>query len=82
MIDIQTTTHEVLWAFFLVSLLLGAISQRTHFCTLGALSDIVHMEDWTRARQWLLASATAMLGFAYLCDISAIKPKHSMPATD
>ncbi len=82
MIDIQTTTHEVLWAFFLVSLVLGVISQRTHFCTLGALSDIVHMEDWTRARQWILATATAMLGFAYLCDISAINPAKTLYASN
>ena len=82
MIDIQNITQEVLWAFFLVSLVLGAISQRTHFCTLGALSDIVHMEDWTRARQWILATATAMLGFAYLCDISAINPAKTLYASN
>lgn len=82
MIDIQNITQEVLWAFFLVSLALGAISQRTHFCTLGALSDIVHLEDWTRARQWILASATAMLGFAFLCDVSAINPAKTLYASN
>jgi len=76
--EIQTITQEVLWAFFLVSLVLGAISQRTHFCTLGALSDIIHMEDWTRAWQWILATATAMLGFAYLSDIGAINPAKTL----
>ena len=82
MIDIQSTTQEVLWAFFLVSLVLGVISQRTHFCTLGALSDIVHMEDWTRARQWILATATAMLGFAFLSDIQAINPTKTLYASN
>lgn len=82
MIDIHTTTNEVLWAFFLVSLVLGVISQRTHFCTLGALSDIVHMEDWTRARQWILATAIAMLGFAFLCDVEAINPAKTLYASN
>ena len=80
--NIQTITQEVLWAFFLVSLALGAISQRTHFCTLGALSDIVHLEDWTRAYQWILAGATAMLGFAFLSDISAINPAKTLYASN
>jgi uncharacterized membrane protein YedE/YeeE len=82
MIEIQTITQEVLWAFFLVSLVLGVISQRTHFCTLGALSDIVHLEDWTRAWQWILATATAMLGFAFLSDISAINPAKTLYASN
>lgn len=82
MIDIQTITQEVLWAFFLVSLVLGVISQRTHFCTLGALSDIVHLEDWTRAWQWISATATAMLGFAFLSDISAINPAKTLYASN
>ena len=79
---LHSITQEVLWAFFLVSFVLGAISQRTHFCTLGALSDIVHMEDWTRAWQWILATATAMLGFAYLSDVSAINPAKTLYASN
>lgn len=33
MTELATLTQEVLGAFFLGGLLLGAISQRTHFCT-------------------------------------------------
>jgi len=56
--------QQVLWAAFLVSFAFGALVQRTGFCTMGAVSDVVAMGDATRLRQWALASATAMLGFA------------------
>lgn len=63
---------EVLGAFFLGGLLLGFISHRTHFCTMGAISDVVHLGDWTRARQWALAIAVAMFGFTALTDLGLI----------
>jgi uncharacterized protein len=56
--------QQVLWAAFLVSFAFGALVQRTGFCTMGAVSDAVAVGDWTRLRQWAMASATAMLGFA------------------
>ena len=40
----------------------GATAQRTNFCTMGALSDIVFMEDWNRFRAWVLAIAVAIIG--------------------
>jgi uncharacterized membrane protein YedE/YeeE len=62
-------------------LLLGAISQRTHFCTMGAISDVVHMGDWTRARQWLCAIGVAMIGFAALADFGLIDPSKTLYAS-
>ena len=78
MIDIAARTQEVLWAFFLGGLLLGAVCQRTHFCTMGAVSDVVHLGDWTRARQWLLAVGVAILGFALLNDLALIDPTKTL----
>ena len=52
----------VAWLSFSVAFILGAISQRTQFCTLGAVSDIVNMNDWTRMRMWVLAMAVALIG--------------------
>jgi len=40
----------------------GATAQRTDFCTMGAISDIVFMGNWNRFRAWLLAIAVAMIG--------------------
>lgn len=62
--ELASAGQQVLWAAFLVSFLFGALVQRTGFCTMGAVSDAVAMGDYTRLRQWALASATAMLGFA------------------
>lgn len=54
---------RVLWAAFGVSMVFGWVAQKTHFCTMGAISDIVNMGNWTRMRMWVLAVAVAMLGF-------------------
>jgi hypothetical protein len=52
----------VAWLSFAIAFILGAISARTQFCTLGAVSDIVNMNDWSRMRMWVLAMAIAILG--------------------
>ncbi len=55
--------NQVLWAGFALAVVFGAIAQRTHFCTMGAVSDVVNMGDWTRMRMWALAMAVAIIGF-------------------
>jgi uncharacterized membrane protein YedE/YeeE len=62
-IDMAALGHQVLWAAFALALLFGAIAQRTHFCTMGAVADVVNMGDWARMRMWVLAIGVAMLGF-------------------
>ncbi len=62
-IDPTALARQVLWAAFGLAVLFGAIAQRTHFCTMGAVSDIVNMGDWTRMRMWVLAIAVAVVGF-------------------
>ncbi len=47
---------------FALAFVIGAISAKTHFCTLGAVADIVNMGDYTRLRMWVLAMALAILG--------------------
>ena len=60
---LATTVTTVLWSAFGLSVLFGAIAQRTHFCTMGAVADIVNIGDWSRMRMWVLAIGVAMLGF-------------------
>ena len=60
---LASTVTAVLWAAFGLSVLFGAIAQRTHFCTMGAVADIVNIGDWSRMRMWVLAIGVAMLGF-------------------
>ena len=59
-IDLGALATQVLWAAFALSVVFGAIAQRTHFCTMGAVSDIVNMGDWTRMRMWVLAMGVAI----------------------
>ena len=46
---------------FIAGIIFGATAQRTNFCTMGALSDIVFMNNWSRLRAWLLAIAIAII---------------------
>ncbi|KNZ33098.1 MAG: transporter [Methylibium sp. NZG] len=62
-IDLQAVATQVLWATFALSIVFGAIAQRTHFCTMGAVADIVNIGDWTRMRMWVMAIGVAMIGF-------------------
>ncbi|MGQ0662845.1 MAG: YeeE/YedE family protein [Pseudomonadota bacterium] len=47
---------------FVLGFAFGATAQRTNFCTMGAISDLVVMGDYRRFRAWLLAIALAILG--------------------
>jgi len=58
--------HQVLGAVFVIAAGLGAIVNKTNFCTMGAVSDWVNMGDHGRMRAWLLAMALAMGGVALL----------------
>ncbi len=53
----------------------GFVGQRSNFCTMGAVSDILAMGSWTRMRMWLAAIgvailATGALQLAGLIDVS------------
>ena len=60
---------------FTLAFVFGVVAQKTDFCTMGAVSDIVNMGDWSRMRMWLLAIAVAIAGanaldLAGLVDLS------------
>ena len=46
---------------FVIGIVFGATAQHTNFCTMGALSDIVFMGNWSRFRAWFLAIAIAIV---------------------
>lgn len=56
----------LLWGAFLMALVMGAVVNKTNFCTMGAVSDLVNMGDTGRIRAWLFAIAVAVLGVAML----------------
>lgn len=77
---IQTLATQVLWAGFALSVLLGALVQRTHFCTMGAVADIVSMGSWARMRMWVLAMGVAVLGFNAMVGLGWLQAANSIYA--
>lgn len=51
---------------------LGVVATKTNFCTMGAVSDWVNMNDTGRMRSWFLALATAVLGVALFEAFSTV----------
>jgi uncharacterized protein len=71
-IDVAALATRVLWAGFALGILFGAIAQRTHFCTMGAVSDVMNVGDWSRARMWALAMGVAIVGFNLMVGLGWI----------
>jgi uncharacterized membrane protein YedE/YeeE len=79
-VDVAATTRHVLWAAFGLSVLFGAIAQRTRFCTMGAVADIVNVGDWSRMRMWALAIGVATIGFNTMVAMGWIEARASVYA--
>ena len=63
----EFTIHlQILGIVFVTGMTMGAVANKTNFCTMGAVSDWVNMGDTGRLRSWLLAIAVATLGVALL----------------
>jgi uncharacterized membrane protein YedE/YeeE len=73
-VDVVALGHQVLWATFALSIGFGLIAQKTHFCTMGAVGDILNIGDWSRMRMWALAIGVAMLGFNGMAAAGWIDP--------
>lgn len=57
-----TIHNQVLLTVFITAMVMGAIVNKTNFCTMGAVSDWVNMGDTGRLRSWMLAIGVAMAG--------------------
>ena len=64
--DFVAAETALLWGAFAIALVMGAVVNKTNFCTMGAVSDLVNMGDTGRIRAWLFAIAVAVLGVALL----------------
>ena len=80
MSDVEALTRQVLWGAFALAFVFGAIAQRTQFCTMGAVTDIVTIGDWARMRMWALAIGTAMIGFNTMVAVGWIEAGNSFYA--
>ncbi|HET7597440.1 MAG TPA: YeeE/YedE family protein [Burkholderiales bacterium] len=68
-----TIHHEILLGVFAIALVLGAVGQKTHFCTMGAVSDWVNMGHTGRMRAWVFAMAMALAGVVALEASGVVK---------
>jgi uncharacterized protein len=74
-----TAAAVVLGATFVLAFILGAVANKTNFCTMGAVSDWVNMGDLGRMRAWVLAIAVAMLGVAILEYMGLVNADGAFP---
>ena len=81
--------QTLLWAF-LIALIVGAVANKTNFCTMGAVSDYVNTGDTGRMRAWVFAIGMAIAIVALLemwaqVDLSLVddgrtgKPPYTTP---
>ncbi|WP_455218676.1 YeeE/YedE family protein [Kaarinaea lacus] len=64
--------QEILLYGFILAVIMGALVNKTNFCTMGAVSDWVNMGDTGRLRSWLFAIAIAMGGLILLESFSLV----------
>ena len=69
----------LLWSAFAIALVMGAVVNKTNFCTMGAISDAVNMGDWGRMRAWLLAIAVALIGVTVLESMHLVDANGTFP---
>ena len=58
----QNLAQIVSWMGFILGFIFGYVANKTSFCTMGAVSDVVNMGEWGRMRAWLFGIAVAILG--------------------
>jgi len=68
-----------LWSTFVISVILGVVVNKTNFCTMGAVSDMVNMGDFGRFRAWLLAIAVATIGVSILEYMELVNVTDTFP---
>jgi uncharacterized protein (TIGR01244 family) len=77
-INLALIQSQVLWSTFAVTILLGIVMQKTRFCTMGAVTDVVIMGEWTRMRQWLMAMGVAIIGVGVMTSTGLIDASKSI----
>lgn len=77
--DFASAQSVFLWATFGIAFVMGAVVNKTNFCTMGAVSDLVNMGDSGRIRAWLLAATVAMIGVVILESMGLAKITSTLP---
>jgi len=74
-------TQQVLLAGFLIAGIMGAVVNKTNFCTMGAVSDWVNMGETSRLRAWVFAMVVALIGvmimeFMEIISLDSTRPPY------
>jgi uncharacterized membrane protein YedE/YeeE len=69
----------ILWLSFGIAFVMGAVVNKTNFCTMGAVSDVVNIGDSGRMRAWLFAMAVAMIGVTVLESSGTMSVSNTLP---
>lgn len=69
----------LLWSVFILAFILGAVANKTNFCTMGAVSDMVNMGDTGRFRAWILAATVALIGVVILESLGRADLASTLP---
>ena len=83
--DASVLIKTIVWWGLGLGIVFGFAANKTNFCTMGAVSDVVNMGHWGRMRAWLLAIAVAMIGtnmlayFGYLDLTKTIYTGNNFP---
>ncbi len=71
--------NMVLGLIFIIALIMGAVVNKTNFCTMGAVSDLVNIGDTGRMRAWIFAMAIAIIGIILLESFDILNVDASRP---
>jgi uncharacterized membrane protein YedE/YeeE len=66
------------WGGLIIGIIFGFTIQRTNFCTMGSISDILSFGDYRRFRAWLLAAAVAIIGVAVIARLGMVDVSYSI----
>lgn len=77
--DFSSAWSAMIWSTFALAVVMGAIVNKTNFCTMGAVSDWVNMDDKGRMRSWLFAIAVALLGVTILESLGLANTDNAFP---
>jgi len=76
--ELDTTTW-LLFDAFVIAAILGAVANKTNFCTMGAISDWINMGNTARLGAWLFAIAIAIFGVTLLELTADVSLQSTLP---
>jgi uncharacterized membrane protein YedE/YeeE len=77
--DFSSAWSALILLSFALAVVMGAVVNKTNFCTMGAVSDWVNMGDKGRIRAWMFAIAVALLGVTIFEAQGLVSPDLAFP---